>query len=236
MLHGVSFWGCSTTKTDAFAGDFVVKAPEKREWVRTGTVDGIMNWSGDDAIDMAVAGRSLAPAAPTRLSAAGAHDPTPTPYRVLDDLVGGMGLDEGSHLLDVGCGLGRVLAYFVAADCPGRATGIELDEQLAAAAAEWSIPYDRISVEAGDVLEMPLAPYTHIYMYNPFDTRVLVAFLDKLEREARSPVKVAHMADNGEWIAYMGRNGWNLLREGTFEQAGADCPQHFSVRVYVPGA
>ena len=97
--------------------------------------------SPDVLRDLAVAGRSLERDEATRHAGAGAHDPTATPYRVLEELLGDLGLTEGSHLLDVGCGAGRVLAYFVGAALPGRVTGVELDRALATEAAAWSARY-----------------------------------------------------------------------------------------------
>ena len=115
-------------------------------------------------------------------------------------------------------------------------TPVELDERLAAEAAAWSVRYEQVRVVCASALDLPLAPYTHVYLFNPFDTPVLRAFLDKLEREAAGPVTLTHMSDNGEWPAYLGRVGWSMLREGTFDLPGeqGDCPQHFSVRRFVP--
>ncbi len=192
--------------------------------------------SPDVLRDLAVAGRSLERDEATRHAGAGAHDPTATPYRVLEELLGDLGLTEGSHLLDVGCGAGRVLAYFVGAALPGRVTGVELDRALAAEAAAWSARYPNARVVAGSALDLPLAGYTHVYLFNPFDTPLLEAFLDRLEREASAPVTLVHMSDNGEWPAYLGRGGWTVLREGSFElsREGGDCPQHFTVRRFDP--
>lgn len=186
--------------------------------------------------DCELCGRSLERAERTRHAAEGAHDPTATPYYVLEDLIGELGLTEESHLLDVGCGAGRVLAYFVGAGLPGRVTGVELDARLAAEAKAWSRRYPQVRVIAGSALDLPLAGFTHAYLFNPFDTPVLAAFLDKLEREATGPVTLVHMSDNGEWPVYLGRSGWTVLRESFFELPGedGDCPQHATVRRFVP--
>lgn len=188
--------------------------------------------------DLAVCGCSLVPGEKNSHAAEGAHDPTPTPYFVLEDLLGGLGLTEADHLLDVGCGTGRVLAYAVWAGLPGQVTGVELDARLVARAAAWSAHYDNIHVVCGSVLGLPLEPYSCFYLFNPFDTPVLRAFLDKLECEVVRPVTLVHMSDNGEWPAYLGRSGWALLREGAFDLPAEgerdECPQHFSVRRFTP--
>lgn len=196
-------------------------------------------FAADAARDVVMCGRSLGSAASARrdLADAGAHDPTPTPYFVLDELLAPLGLTASDHLLDVGCGTGRVLAY-AAARLPCRATGVELDPRLAAAAAAWTASFDRLRVIAGSVLDIPLTPYTCFYLFNPFDTPVLVRFLDKLEREVRRPVILIHMSDNGESYAYLGRPGWDLIRTGAIQAYQApsgqriqvyDFPQHYSI-------
>ena len=173
--------------------------------------------ASDAQRDAAVCGCSLAAPGRTRFAGQAAHDPAPTPYFVLEELLGGLGLGPSDHLLDVGCGTGRVLAYAQDAGLPCRVTGVELDPDLAAVAAAWSASYERLDVVPGSVLDLPLAPYTHFYLFNPFDTPVLEAFLDKVEREAAASVTVVHMSDNGEWPAYLGRRGWKRVREGMFQ-------------------
>lgn len=201
--------------------------------------------AADAARDITVCGRSLGAWGPTRLAGQGAHDPTPSPYAVLEDLVGTLPFDASSHLLDVGCGTGRVLAYHRVARIPGEATGVELDEALARIASSWTATCPELHVVAGDVLALPLAPFTHIYLFNPFDTDVLVRFLDKLEREARHAVLLVHMSDNGERLAYLGRAGWEVVREGSVQDLPAPdgsrvrafgCPQTFTVWRFTPAS
>lgn len=116
--------------------------------------------ANDGRRDIALCGVSLSPG-PARASAraaahvagaagggvagaaAHAHEPTPTPYFILEDLFSRIHLDEDSHLLDVGCGAGRVLAYAVEAGLPGHFTGVEFDPALAARAQSWTGPFDR---------------------------------------------------------------------------------------------
>lgn len=198
--------------------------------------------AADAARDIALCGRSLGEAAPVHpgLASAGAHEPTPTPYFVLEELLGKLGLTANDHLLDVGCGTGRVLAY-AASLLPCRATGVELDVRLANIASSWAASSPQLNVIAGSVLDISLAPYTCFYLFNPFDTAVLARFLDKAEREAARPFTLVHMSDNGESFAYQGRLGWRLVRSGSiqiFQTASGrsiefyEFPQHFSVWRY----
>lgn len=195
--------------------------------------------AADAARDIFLCGRSLHVDARVRagLASACAHEPTPTPYFVLEELLGKLGLTANDHLLDVGCGTGRVLAY-AASQLPCRATGVELDTRLANIASSWSASFPQLDVIAGSVLDISLAPYTCFYLFNPFDTAVLTRFLDKAEREAAPPFTLVHMSDNGESFAYLGRPGWRLVRSGSiqmFQTASGrsikfyEFPQHYSV-------
>lgn len=198
--------------------------------------------AADAARDIALCGRSLGKADPVHpdLASAGAHEPTPTPYFVLEELLGKLGLTANDHLLDVGCGTGRVLAY-AASQLPCRATGVELDARLANIASSWAASSPQLNVIAGSALDISLAPYTCFYLFNPFDTAVLTCFLDKAAREAAPPFTLVHMSDNGESFAYQGRPGWRLVRSGSiqmFQTASGrsikfyEFPQHYSVWRY----
>ena len=139
-----------------------------------------------------------------------AHEPTPTPtpYFILEDLFSRIHLDEDSHLLDVGCGAGRVLSYAVEAGLPGHFAGVELDPALAARAQSWTGPFDQVDVVCGSALDMPLESFTHFYLFNQHGNNVLLAFLDKLEAQARRRVVLVHMSDNeaSSGVIRMGTN------------------------------
>lgn len=155
---------------------------------------------------------------------------------------GGLSFEQTDHLLDVGCGAGRVLVYAAATQLPCRVTGVELDGRLAARAASWTRGRDGLEVIAGSALDIPLGAYTHFYLFNPFDQVLLVEFLDRLEAQVRRSITLVHMSDNGESFAYLGRAGWMREREGSFYEHPAGgfpifgYPQHYSIWRYVPDA
>ena len=75
-----------------------------------------------------------------------------TPHEVIPQLVALLQLDSDSELVDLGCGDGRVV--FAAAERTGcRATGIEIDRQLAQQA--FSKARAGVSIMHGDVLQLP---------------------------------------------------------------------------------
>lgn len=187
--------------------------------------------------DLRICGRSLEGANASHFVEEGAHEPTASPYFVLERILPRLGLSKDSRLLDVGCAMGRTLAYFADAGLPGRATGIELDPGIASQAAEWTTAFENLEVLRGNVLDITFSPYSHFYLFNPFDNRILLKFIAKVEREASSSAIIAHMSDNGETYSYLGREGWTLLEHGEFQGIPSDGgmrvfydhPQHYSV-------
>ena len=114
-------------------------------------------FAADERRDCALCGCSLAEPGTTRFAKQGAHDPTPTPYFVLENLFSELDFSEESHLLDVGCGTGRVLSFFIQSKLSGHATGIELDPDIAEYARNWSRRFttSTYSVEAHSKLHLP---------------------------------------------------------------------------------
>lgn len=199
----------------------------------------------DQQLDAQVCGFGLADPGQTRFAQSGAHDPTPTPYFVLEELFRHFDFGPRSHLLDVGCGTGRVLAHFVRGGYEGRATGVELDPDLASAARSWTDRYQVLDVVNANVLELDLGQFTDFYLFNPFDTAVLIKFLSALEAQVSAPVTLVHMSDNGETYFYVGRPGWSQVAEGSFQTyrngrgrtiGVYECPQHYSVWRFDPAA
>ena len=136
-----------------------------------------------------------------------------------------------------------MLSFFIQSELAGRATGIELDPDIAEYARSWARRFANVDVLCGSALETPLAPYTHLYLFNPFDTNVLMQFIMKIEDEVQRPITLVHMSDNGETYSYIGRTGWSLVRQGEFREYRTTTgravtvyahPQHFSIWKYDP--
>ena len=198
----------------------------------------------EEQIDLSVCGTSLAGPEESRYKHLGAHDSTPTPYFVLEDLFSHYSFDSRSHLLDVGCGTGRALAHFARMAYPGQATGIELDGKLAAKARWWTRSYPNVHVVEGNVLDLDLSPFSDFYLFNPFDQGILQQFIELVEVQTTQPFTLVHMSDNGDTWRYVGRPGWTEVASGTFSNypngSGRkievyDWPQHYTVWHHDPG-
>lgn len=122
-------------------------------------------FAADERHDCALCGCSLAEPGTTRFAKQGAHNPTPTPYFILENLFSELDFSEESHLLDVGCGTGRVLSFFIQSKLSGHATGIELDPDIAEYARNWSrrLPTSTYSAEAHS---KPHLPPTRTYTFS----------------------------------------------------------------------
>ena len=194
-------------------------------------------------VDRELTGIDLTYERETRYAQLGAHDAVPTYYFVLDELFAHCAFDEDSHLLDVGCSTGRVLAHFLRTGLPGRATGVELDPELAAVAQSWTARHPNLNVLQANALDLDLNPFTAFYLFNPFSTSVLQSFIEAIELQMTHACTVIHMSDNGDTWRYVGRPGWTEIASGRIQSLQNargyqvkvyDDPQHYTVWRYDP--
>ena len=142
----------------------------------------------------------------------GAIDTISTPYGTLEQVLGRERFSAYDVLLDVGCGVGRPLAYLAGKRFPGRLVGIELNPQVAQAAQQWAVRYGNVSIVEGDAFQHDLTPYTAFFMWKAMVTDVFRRFILKLEAEVQRPVRVFSVGDQDDDDFMIGRPGWELRR------------------------
>jgi SAM-dependent methyltransferase len=76
-------------------------------------------------------------------------------------------------LVDVGCGKGRVLNYWLARGLTNRLIGIELDPEIATATRERLQKYPNVSILTGDALELLPVEATVLFLFHPFLPKVV---------------------------------------------------------------
>ena len=144
----------------------------------------------------------------------GATNSSPTRYWILDSIFNKIKVRPDDHVLDVGCGKGRVLAYLADRDLATSVTGVELDPRPAANCRKWIGRYPKLRLIEGNVMDIYLNDYTMLYMFHPITKDFLPAFFDKIEQELTHPLRLVYLNDLAGFPLLNDRPGWTLIKRG----------------------
>ncbi len=112
----------------------------------------------------------------TRFAHLGAFHSANSPYADLDRVFAGVAVAPGDLIVDVGCGKGRSLNWFLDRYPGNDIVGIELDPDIAAATAKRLRREQRVTILCGDAVDR-LPPEGRIfYLFNPFDEAAVARF------------------------------------------------------------
>ena len=115
----------------------------------------------------------------SRFENLGALETSNTDYAVLPalfrDLVG-----ESDVLVDVGCGKGRVINWWLSQGWGNKLIGIELDPLIAEKTRARLRKHPNVTILAGNVLDNISAEATIFYLYHPFHWPVMERFKNRL--------------------------------------------------------
>jgi len=84
-------------------------------------------------------------------------------------------------LVDVGCGKGRVLNFWLHRGLRNRMVGIEIDERWAEFAERRLSSYDNVEVLCGDAFELLPPESSVVFIFNPFTRETTQRFKEHLE-------------------------------------------------------
>lgn len=118
----------------------------------------------------------------TRYAHLGAHDTGSSYYFVLSRLFRKYPVQESDVLVDVGCGKGRVINWWLRKGYRNRIIGIELDEVIAAKTKETFGKFKNVEIVCGNAVDTIPEDGTLFYLYNPFDGSVMKAFKERLKQ------------------------------------------------------
>jgi SAM-dependent methyltransferase len=93
---------------------------------------------------------------------------------------------ESDVLVDVGCGKGRVINYWLHVGCKNQIVGIELNERVADWTRERLRRYPNVAIITGDVLDHIPNDATLFFLYHPFGERVMERFKSALRQTVRT--------------------------------------------------
>ncbi len=92
----------------------------------------------------------------------------------------GTAIKSSDVLVDVGCGRGRVINWWLSLGLGNKIVGIEMEDRFAAEAAARLAPYPNVRIIQGNALEHIPPDGTIFYLFNPFGREVLAAYKDRL--------------------------------------------------------
>lgn len=197
----------------------------------------------DWIIDRRICGRSLGKVVldmcgdvKTQIGGTGTES---SPYIYLKRIFSYIRLDETDKVLDVGCGKGRVFAFFIKEKYPCRIDGIEHNADVAKIAQEWTAKYPQIRVIVGDAFLADFNQYTVLTLSRPFFWHTYCEFVEKLEEKLTHPIAMLSWHEDPRVRDFIKiRPGWHIVHhEFTNRIHGLylrHCPQPFTVWTYDP--
>lgn len=190
----------------------------------------------EDNLDILLTGHRLAKDVPNVKGSTGTQA---THYLILKYVFSEMyNLREDDTFIDIGCGMGRVLAFLHRRYPHNQLSGIDLNEVSAAVARKWTSKRKNVQIIVGNALGIDYNSYTVLYMARPFPPATFYKFIDHLEEHLTNPIHLIYLFDQESGGFLRNRNGWTLLqRETIFKINGfqvASSPQGCSLWEYVP--
>jgi trans-aconitate methyltransferase len=112
-------------------------------------------------------------------------------------------------LVDVGCGKGRVINYWLSKKLENQIYGLELDNKIAEQTAEQFSKRENVTIIEGDaVSNIPLSG-TIFYFYNPFSAEKVEQFEERLsELFPNKAIKVVYY--NPKSLHVFCNDNWNI--------------------------
>lgn len=108
-----------------------------------------------------------------------------TDYALMQQIFGGR-IRDHDVLVDVGCGKGRVLNWWLENYPHHRMVGLELMEEVAAATAHRLRNFPNVRVISGDAIANLPTEATLFYLFNPFNAAIMVRFKDRMRELCRA--------------------------------------------------
>jgi hypothetical protein len=109
----------------------------------------------------------------------GAHGTGATDYEIMPQLFAGH-IKPNDILVDVGCGKGRVINWWLKQGLGKRIYGLELMEHVAEFTRKRLRRFKNVTIITGDAVGNLPFDGTFFYMNNPFDDRIMRRFIEQL--------------------------------------------------------
>lgn len=142
--------------------------------------DKINSFCQETVLDLKYSGRVLYGNKKTRFKQLGANDVYHTDYSAMSLIFNHVKIKPQDVLVDVGCGKGRVINYWLSQGYQNKMIGLELDPEVAAQTARQFAQRDQVKIISGDAVANLPNEGTVFYFYNPFAWDKVVEFEARL--------------------------------------------------------
>jgi hypothetical protein len=139
---------------------------------------------------------------PSRFESLGAAVTMSTEYHHLDELFhrAGIRIDQADVLVDIGCGKGRVINYWLARGYRNRIIGLELDPDVADSVRRRTRSWPNVAIVTGDAVENLPGDGTIFYAFNPFNAAVMARLKAQMEALFRGSREVVLLYYNCHYM------------------------------------
>lgn len=128
------------------------------------------------AVDLAFGGKVCRTDLSESIYKDGRHTMVHTDYHVLRDIFARVPVTTNDVLVDIGCGEGRVINFWLSQGWKNPIIGIEAVEAVADEARKRYRKYPNVSIVTGDALANLPWNGTLFYLYNPFSDETVTSF------------------------------------------------------------
>lgn len=116
-----------------------------------------------------------------------------SPYKALERVFAGVEIRDDDLLVDVGCGPGRVINFWLSKNRRAKMVGLEMNPEVGQATGERLRKYPNVEIIIGDAVENLPPETTLIYLYNPFKAKHVRRLADKAGRlERRQELRIVY--------------------------------------------
>lgn len=144
-------------------------------------------------LDVRIGGVPLAGSIRTKYGEQGAKDTANSSYAMVREIFEQIGVASNDVLVDIGCGKGRVINWWLLHYPHNKITGIELDPNIAVFTKRRLRKYKNVNIIAGDAITNIPREGTIFYMYNPFNAEIMERFKNQLIEMNMLDIKLVYL-------------------------------------------
>ncbi len=205
-------------------------------------IKGRIIYTIEHCYDMKICGQDLSECIPSLFrddkNGIGITGTQATKYAALKRIFSSVELKETDSLIDVGCGMGRVLAFCIKEKYPCLLNGIEINEVPGNVALSWSKRYEQVKILIGDAFLLDYNQYTVLFLGRPFLPKTFAEFIQMIESQLTHPITFIYWVDQQSGKYLVNRDGWVMKKRDVIRKIYgmklSTGPQWYSIWEYTP--